>query len=82
LFIKLFILLYADDTVIFSETREEMQNMLDVFTDYCKQWKLYVNIDKTKAVKNSSISLIYNANKKGDRFSPCRTPILHGKKTE
>jgi hypothetical protein len=29
-FIKLFILLYADDTVIFSETREEMQNMLDV----------------------------------------------------
>ena len=25
-----------------------MQNMLDVFTDYCKQWKLYVNIDKTK----------------------------------
>ena len=49
-FIKLFILLYADDTVIFSETREEMQNMLDVFTDYCKQWKLYVNIDKTKVV--------------------------------
>ena len=47
-FIKLFILLYADDTVIFSETREEMQNMLDVFTDYCKQWKLYVNIDKRK----------------------------------
>jgi hypothetical protein len=24
--------------------------MLDVFTDYCKQWKLYVNIDKTKVV--------------------------------
>jgi hypothetical protein len=43
-FIKLFILLYADDTVIFSETREEMQNMLDESTDYCKQWKLYVNI--------------------------------------
>ena len=31
-------------------TREEMQNMLDVFTDYCKQWKLHVNIDKTKVV--------------------------------
>jgi hypothetical protein len=27
-----------------------MQNMLDVFTDYCKQWKRYVNIDKTKVV--------------------------------
>ena len=27
-----------------------MQNMLDVFTDYCKQWKLYVNIDKAKVV--------------------------------
>jgi hypothetical protein len=37
MFITFLILLYADDTVIFSETREEMQNMLDVFTDYCKQ---------------------------------------------
>ena len=27
-----------------------MQNMLDVFTYYCKQWKRYVNIDKTKVV--------------------------------
>jgi hypothetical protein len=27
-----------------------MQNVLDVFTDYCKHWKRYVNIDKTKVV--------------------------------
>jgi hypothetical protein len=24
--------------------------MLDAFTDYCKLWKLYVNIDKMKVV--------------------------------
>jgi hypothetical protein len=27
-----------------------MQNVLDVFTDYCKHWKRYVNIDKAKVV--------------------------------
>ena len=27
-----------------------MQNMFDVFTYYCKQWKRYVNIAKTKVV--------------------------------
>ena len=61
-FITFLILLCADDTVIFSETREEMQNMLDVFTDYCKQWKLYVNIDKTKVVVFSKRK--YEANHK------------------
>jgi chromosomal replication initiation ATPase DnaA len=37
-------LLYADDTLLFSETYEEMQNLLDVFSDYCKLWKLEVNL--------------------------------------
>ena len=47
-FLKLFILLYADDTVIFSEEANHLQNALYAFENYCKTWKLEVNISKTK----------------------------------
>ena len=46
--IRLFILLYADDTVIFSETLDELQKALGSFEAYCKLWKLEVNVNKTK----------------------------------
>ena len=47
---KLFLLLYADDTVIFSETKEDMQHALLEFEEYCYNWKLQVNASKTKIV--------------------------------
>ena len=50
IFLKLFILLYADDTVLFSESFDDLQLQLNVFYDYCNFWKLKVNIDKTKAI--------------------------------
>ena len=40
IFIEMFVLLYADDTVIFSETPEGVQNALNIFDDYCKTWHL------------------------------------------
>lgn len=46
--LKLYLLLYADDIVIFSNTSEGLQNGLDVLSEYCSKWKLTVNIDKTK----------------------------------
>ena len=46
--LKLFILLYADDIVIFSETPEDMQSSLNILHNYCNKWKLKVNIGKTK----------------------------------
>ena len=46
--LKLYILLYADDIVIFAETSEGLQYGLDNLADYCKKWKLTVDIDKTK----------------------------------
>ena len=49
-FIEMFVLLYADDTVIFSETPECMQNALNIFDDYCKNWHLCINVSKTKLV--------------------------------
>ena len=33
-------LLYADDTVMFSESSEDLQNMLNEFDDYCEKWQL------------------------------------------
>jgi hypothetical protein len=45
--LKLFIILYADDTVILSESESDLQAQLDAFHEYCLTWKLKVNIDKT-----------------------------------
>jgi hypothetical protein len=50
IYLKLFILLYADDTVIFSENENDMQHALNCFKVYCETWKLTINIDKTKIV--------------------------------
>jgi hypothetical protein len=50
MYLKLLILLYADDTVIFSENEHDMQNALKYFKEYCNKWRLTVNVDKTKIV--------------------------------
>lgn len=47
-FIKILILLFADDTVIFGNTKENLQTALYVFEKYCDKWKLTVNESKTK----------------------------------
>ena len=42
--------MYADDTVLFSESLEDLQLQLNLFYDYCSAWRLKVNISKTKAI--------------------------------
>jgi len=41
-------LLFADDAVLISETREGLQKSLDSLYEYCCKWKLTVNVEKTK----------------------------------
>ena len=48
--LKLYLLLYADDTVILAESPEQLQNALDGLLEYCNRWKLTVNTAKTKTV--------------------------------
>ena len=48
IYLKLFILLYADDTVIFGVDETSFQKNLDIFYEYAKMWKLDINYDKTK----------------------------------
>ena len=47
-YLKILVLLFADDTVIFATNKDDLQVALNVFEHYCDQWKLTVNISKTK----------------------------------
>ena len=47
---KLFLLLYADDITVFSETAQGLQKGLDILKEYCTKWKLTVNIEKSKVI--------------------------------
>ena len=48
LMLQLFTLLYADDTIILSNTEKDLQYSLQIYAEYCQKWKLIVNIDKSK----------------------------------
>ena len=47
---KLFILMYADDQVIFSTNAESLQSMLNDVNNYCHHSRLKINTSKTKIV--------------------------------
>ena len=51
-------LLYADDLVIFSSSREGLQKSLDAAADFFSKWNLNINYDKTKCI---------TFNKRGDK---------------
>ena len=48
--INMIALLYADDTVLISDDPKKLQKCLDDFCDYCEEWKLNINVSKTKAL--------------------------------
>jgi hypothetical protein len=48
LLVKLFVLLYADDTIICAETPEALQEGLDCVKEYCDRWLLKLNANKCK----------------------------------
>ena len=52
-FLKLYVLLYADDTVIMAEDPNDLQLALNGLNLYCEQWSLKINVDKTKIIRFS-----------------------------
>ena len=48
--VKMFMLLYADGIVIFGNSAEQLQDSLNLLSNYCQRWKLTVNINKTKVM--------------------------------
>ena len=45
---KIFLILYADDIVIFAPNAKELRNSLNALYNYCYKWKLKINTSKTK----------------------------------
>ena len=48
--ISLILLLFADDMVIFGHNQMDLQNSLDMLSEYCTIWGIEVNIEKTKVI--------------------------------
>jgi len=48
LFLRLYVLLYADSPFVVAETPHDLQIALDTLIEYCNMWKLIVNTTKTK----------------------------------
>ena len=49
-FINMYVLLYADDTLVMAESPTELQLALDEVDVYCKKWGLSINQTKTEVV--------------------------------
>ena len=48
--LKLCLLLYADDLILFASDAQKLQSSLDTLEQYCKRWKLTVNTSKTRVM--------------------------------
>ena len=42
--------MYADDTVLLSESANGLQNCIDKLEYFCKKWNLSVNLNKTNVL--------------------------------
>ena len=60
IYLKIFLLLCAYDTVFMTEHVDGMPKMLNVFSEYCSTWKLQVNITKTNVVIFSKSKVTQN----------------------
>ena len=49
-YLKIFVLLYADDTVLLGDTENNLQNSLNLYQNFCDTWKLSVNAQKSKVI--------------------------------
>ena len=50
IFLRLYVLLYADDTIVMAEISKDLQDAFNAVHEYCLMWKLTVKTSKTKIV--------------------------------
>ena len=48
--IKLFLIMFADDQVVFAKSPQALQSLLKDIENYCNTWGIKININKTKAM--------------------------------
>ena len=58
-----FLLMYADDLVLFSETVNGLQQMLGCLFEYSQKWGMEVNVEKPKVMVFRNCGKISNADK-------------------
>ena len=63
MFLKLYLLLYADDVVLLAESPGDLQRSICAMKEYCDLWKLKVNVAKTK-----SVYIFLRKNKENSQF--------------
>ena len=68
IYLRLIVLLYADDTVLLANNEIDLQRTLNEFNKYCRTWKLNVNIDKTKVVVFGAKKTEFFSFKLGDKI--------------
>ena len=49
-YLRLYILLYADDTIVLAESPKQLQQALNSVKDYCENFFLKINLTKTKII--------------------------------
>lgn len=49
-YFHMFLLMYADDIVLFADSKSKLQNLLNCYADYCERWELVINTSKTKVM--------------------------------
>ena len=47
---KIFLILFADDQVVFAKSPQALQSLLSDIENYCTAWGIKININKTKAM--------------------------------
>ena len=68
-------LFWADDLVLLSKTKDGLQKKLDILAKYSADWKLKVNIDKTKSLIFNKSGRLIKTDKvyyKGDMIEPTK----------
>ena len=65
--------MFADDIVILSRSSKGLQKCLNVLEEYCRKWKMNINIKNTKimfnARKTSDITSFLMGKNKTDRYT-------------
>ena len=48
--LQIFLLMFADDAILFSQNPQALQSMLNDIQLYCETWGLRLNVNKTKVM--------------------------------
>jgi exonuclease III len=71
------VLLYADDMVLLAEDEAGLNRMMEKVKEYCNEWKLEVNVGKTKAMVVSKDGLAVSTVEYGQEVLECVTEFTY-----